>query len=368
MSRDRIPVVALTGGPCSGKSTVMNIVRQRLAELGIHVITVAEAATELITSGFIPESPELRGFHFQHELLRHTIAREDAWIRLAGKLSAPRVVVLCDRGAMDGAAYITHAQFELLLGALELRRTDLRDARYDLVVFLESLAVDMPELYTLANNPARSESVELARTVNSRTLEAWTGCPHLVQVGNAGGIEYKVGQTVAAVCRVLGIPAPVEIERKYLISKLDVTQMPQPRQAVEIEQFYLLNDEPGVEERVRSRSQGGGTVYYHTRKQDVSSGVRIEDEVQVTPSEFYRLLRRADPALGRIAKTRHCFPYQNQYLELDVFPNGLVLLEVELTEETDSVTLPLFLEQFATDVTDDPAYRNRAIAERQAAA
>lgn len=369
MRRDsNVPMVAISGGPCGGKSTVIKLTQQRLAEMGVHVVTVPEAATELITSGFLPASPELDGYHFQHELLRHTVTREDSWRRLAAKLKPERVVILCDRGAMDGAAYITHAQFEMLLGAMQLKRTDLRDARYDLVVFLQSLAVDMPELYTLANNPARTEPPDLARAVNDRTLEAWTGCPHLVQVGNANGIEHKVNRTVAAVCRVLGMPEPVEIERKYLVTQLDITQLPQPHLAVAIEQYYLRCDEPGVEERIRSRSQGGGTVYYHTRKQDVSPGVRLEDEIQVTPAEFYRLLRRADPSLGRIAKTRHCFPFQNQYLELDVFPNGLVLLEVELTEAADEVTLPPFLEPYATDVTDDPAYRNRAIARRLAAA
>ncbi len=369
MRRDSVPMVAVTGGPCGGKSTVIRLAQQRLTEMGVHVITVPEAATELITSGFAPESPELTGYHFQHELLRYAMARESSWRYLAAKLQTERVVILCDRGLMDGAAYISEAQFEMLLGAMELKRTDLRDARYDQVVFLQSLAVDMPELYSLANNPARSEPADLAREVNERTLRVWTGCPHLVQVGNAGGIEYKVSRTVAAVCRVLGIPAPVEIERKYLVSQMDITQLPRPCQAIEIVQYYLLNGETGVEERIRARSQGRGTVFYHTRKRDVSPGVRLEDEVQVTPAEFHRLLTRADPTLAAVTKTRYCFPFRNQYLELDVLHGtNLVLLEVELTEAADEVTLPPFLEPFATDVTDDPRYRNRAIAELLAAA
>ena len=46
----------------------------------------------------------------------------------------------------------------------------LRDRRYDRVCFLSSAANGAEEFYTLENNVARSEGVELARELDRKTL------------------------------------------------------------------------------------------------------------------------------------------------------------------------------------------------------
>jgi CYTH domain-containing protein len=153
-----------------------------------------------------------------------------------------------------------------------------------------------------------------------------------------------------------------------LVSRCDLNLLPHPVQQVHIVQYYLRSDNPDDIERIRSRGQSGGLTYYHTIKRDIRPGVRTEIERQITSTEYFTFLRRADPAYGKIEKDRHCFVYNDQYFELDLFhnPRGLTLLEIELTEENDAISLPEFLRNVVTDVTDDPQFSNKEIARRVA--
>ncbi len=359
-----IPVIVFTGGPCAGKTTILSILQQKLTDIGFDVITVPEAATEFILSGLRPDV--LGPFNFQKQLLEYILERENRWLKAAHLMPGTKKVVLCDRGTADASAYTSAHQYDLILGELGYTVSMIRDRRYHAVVFLRSTAVDAPEVYTCANNAARKESVEEARALDERTLAAWTGHERVKIVGNSTDLDGKVDRVFKIVCGLLGIPVPLEIERKYSISVCDLSLMPRPRQEIRITQYYLKSDNPEEEERIRIRENNGGQVYYHTVKKRVRSGVRTELEKQITAAQYFELLHRADPDFERIVKNRYCFVWKNQYFELDQFLDlsGTFLLEVELTEENDVVELPDFLKLYATDVTDDPSYSNREIARK----
>lgn len=359
---DHIPVICITGGPCGGKTTVLSFLQQKLSDLGFSVVVVPEVATDFILSGITPD--RIGVSQFQRHIVKHMIEKENRWKEMANLIRAEKKVIICDRGLADSLAYTTNLDFDLLLSEMDCSIVDLRDKRYDGVIFLQSVAVDAPEVYTCLNNLARRESIEEARELDLRTLYAWTGHPHLRIIDNSTDLDGKLHATLKAVCRILGVPAPLEIERKFLISRCDLTMLPRPSQQVHIIQYYLLNDPKEGIERIRARGHAGGYVYYHTKKQMLRDGVRIENERQITKAEYVELLKRADPACGRVEKTRYCFVWKNQYFELDIFenPQGLVLLELELTEEGDKVVLPDSLADYATDVTSDPRYSNSEIA------
>jgi hypothetical protein len=72
---------------------------------------------------------------------------------------------------------------------------------------LNSAANGAEKFYTLDNNVARSEGLEVARHLDKKTLEAWTGHPHLTVVPNVEGesFEDKLNRAVRAVERTVGI-------------------------------------------------------------------------------------------------------------------------------------------------------------------
>ena len=157
---------------------------------------------------------------------------------------------------------------------------------------------------------------------------------------------------------------PLEIERKYLIrlpdeGKLDSLALGRDW----IEQTYLIAG-PGTTERVRSRRAPGGTpVYTHTVKRRLSAVTREEREEEIGREEYEALLKRADPALRVIRKTRWRIPYEGHTLEIDRFPfwTDRALLEVELRSEEEAVALPDWI-ALIREVTEDERYTNRAMA------
>jgi CYTH domain-containing protein/predicted ATPase len=365
MERRHIPVVVITGGPCSGKTTLISVAQQRLADLGFTVITVSEAATEFIVGGLKPW--EISAESFQLQLMRYIMQKED--IFKAGALAHPgeKVVILCDRGTMDSRAYMAAHEFDRMLGTLGHTIVDACDKRYDAVVFMHSVAVDKPELFTLENNAARTEAVETAVELNRKTLDAWVGHPHMTIVDNADSLESKLTRAFAAICHAVEIPAPLEIEHKFVLDPGYQGLPPFPAHTVQaaIEQYYLKTDDSDVEERVRAWSRGRGTAYYHTLKELVRPGVRREWERNISERAFFELLKRADPECGKIEKWRHCFVWNGRYYELDSIPRiGAVYLEVELTEEGETLALPPGYAEIFTEVTGDAYHSNHQIARR----
>lgn len=77
----------------------------------------------------------------------------------------------------------------------------LRDRRYDRAIFLSSAAEGAEDFYSLDNNVARSEGIETARALDKKTLEAWTGHPHLTVIANRPGETFqdKIEHAVKAV-------------------------------------------------------------------------------------------------------------------------------------------------------------------------
>ncbi len=363
-----IPTIVLTGGPCGGKTTILSYLEQKLSDLGYAVITVGESASEFILSGLKPW--DMASVNFQRQILKHTIEKENRYKETAKFINGDKKVILCDRGVADASAYTSSHSFDLMLGELGYDIVELRDKRYDAVIFLRSVAVDQPEIYTCLNNKARVETVEQAKKLDEKTLSAWTGHPHLRIIDNSTNLDSKKVKALKNVCRVLGIPEPLEIERKYLVKNFDISKLPRPFQQIHIVQYYLRNETAGEVERIRARGGDNGMVYYHTVKREIRPGVQTEIEKQISKIEYFDYLRRADMSFGKIDKARYCFVWQNQYFELDSFynPEGLTLLEIELTEEHDEITIPDFLRDEVTDVTSDPQYSNYEIARRIAQA
>jgi adenylate cyclase len=151
----------------------------------------------------------------------------------------------------------------------------------------------------------------------------------------------------------------VEIERKYVLPGPPPARVLEAATAYEIDQTYLM----GGSRRLRRRVGPDGERFWLTEKHGRGGITRSEDERELTAEEYGDLLGDADPRLGTVVKTRHVIEHGTQLIEVDVFaaPAGLVLLEVELQSEDESVELPAWAAG-AVDVSEDGAYTNAAIA------
>ena len=260
--------VVLTGGPCGGKTTALTELKTRLEALGFLVLCVPEAATLLFAGGIPHPADEAAGFNFQKGLLKMQIALEDEFTAQA-KASGRPCVVFFDRGLMDGKAYMTDAQWELLLDELHLTPVMMRDARYDAVLHMMTAADGAEKFYTNANNAVRLESAEEARAMDRRTLDCWTGHEHLYIVDNSSDFTEKIRRAVARVSRLVGVPVPLAVNRKFLLKKLPKTetllQHVKRVEVFEVEQTYLATTTVAERCRIRRRQQGTNQSFQHRR-------------------------------------------------------------------------------------------------------
>lgn len=394
--------IVLSGGPCSGKTTSKSKIKTWLSEkLGLNVFIVPEAATDIIQSGIYP-GENISMEQFQEFVLTKQLENERMVLDAIKKYFDPdKSVVVYDRGILDQFAYVSK---EYMIELLKKNNMTVEDvaARYDAIIHMVTAAKGT-DVYTTENNAARRESAEEAILVDEKTLEGNMMHHNLHVVDNSTDFEQKVGKVLSIIFSLteefldIQAPAPMEIERKFLIKKPDFGRK-ELKEATKsnIVQTYLRSPKDSVvpcERRIRQRirvSEGDVAnrpsshyTFTYTEKTSIPGNTmkRIERERILSMKEYVSLMSEADTNLHQIRKDRYCFLYEGQYFELDIyeFPEILAgaieslpeinevhvedcaILEIELPDENTEVKIPEFIDVIA-EVTDDERFKNHSIA------
>lgn len=189
----RVKMIAITGGACSGKTTML----ERLRENGDHVfghrmLYVPEASTMLTQGGMSFEDDP---YIYQQAILNVQVSLENAYRAYAESLGVDACVI-CDRGALDGAAYLGEERFAELLDDEYITRDDLKE-RYDGVIYLVSAAIGAADHYGTTNNEARRESLEEAIALEEATIRCWSDHPNITVVSNDNGKSFDAKMSEA---------------------------------------------------------------------------------------------------------------------------------------------------------------------------
>lgn len=357
--------IVITGGPCAGKTTAMSWIQNAFTKKGWLVLFVDETATQL-SSGGAPWKMTRNNREYQYRVTQLMLAKEEVFTEVARTFEADKVLVVCDRGALDNRAYMTDEEFRYVQEKLGMSEVELRD-HYDAVFHLVTAAKGAEEFYTYANNAARYETVQEAIESDDRLIAAWTGHPHLRIIDNRYSFDDKMLTLIREISSFLGEPRPMETKRKYLIARPDPAALDRrPNcQRVEITQAYLRSEIPGEMIRIRQRGRDGSYVYFKTRKRSID-GKRIEMEERLTHHEFLDLLMQADPTYRTIRKDRWCLSENGLYYNIDLYPqwDDQALLEVELYSAGDEVRFPEGI-QVIREVTGEKEFTNPYIARNQ---
>lgn len=153
-----------------------------------------------------------------------------------------------------------------------------------------------------------------------------------------------------------------EIERKFLIEYPDIDFLSKiyDVDSTEIVQTYLSGDSSS---RIRKRGRDGNYVYTMTVKQSITDVVRTENEKTLSEDEYNKIL--SERGEHTVEKTRHCFPYENQLIEIDVYPfwNDKAILEIEMPSFDSQYYIPPEI-TVIREVTSEPRYRNAVISKK----
>ena len=187
--------IALTGGPCAGKTTALREIWLFLRKKGYNVVIVPETATELINGGITPS--EIGQITFQKNLLELQIKKEEIFTKSCEQLNKD-VVVVFDRGVLDGKAYLADEEYEQILDELNLDENELINF-YDAVIFLDSAAMSNDNMYSTSNNPARNETAKEARKINIRTQEVWNKHKLFTVIKSEADFENKISNLLSVI-------------------------------------------------------------------------------------------------------------------------------------------------------------------------
>ncbi len=357
-----ITKIVITGGPCAGKSTAMSRLQDFFEQLGYAVLFIHETATELISGGVAPWTCGTN-IDYQKVQLKLQLEKEKAFEEAAGTMKKEKILIVCDRGALDNKAYMPAQVFLSVLDEIGANEVELRD-NYDAVFHLVTAAKGAEEYYTTANNASRTETPEQAAVLDDKIINAWTGHPHFRVIDNSSDFDNKIKRLIAEIASFLGEPEPLEIERKFLIEYPDIEWLESVEscEKIEIIQTYIKSDS-GDEVRVRQRGVDGNYIYFQTTKRKITDIKRVETERRLSQKEYLRLLMDADTSRRQIRKTRYCLTYKNQYFEIDVYPfwDDKAIMEIELRDENIPIEFPERI-SIIKEVTDDEAYKNAQLA------
>ncbi|MBR4592330.1 MAG: ATP-binding protein [Elusimicrobiaceae bacterium] len=161
--------IALTGGPNSGKTTALSVLKETF---GPQVELVREAATLVFSGGFPRQDNSIAHIEAAQCIIFYTTLQLES---LAEKSSAAPLIV-CDRGTVDAAVYWpggTDDFFKQMGTTLEKEI-----ARYDAVLHLSPPT--NPAFYQ--STQVRTESLDQAFEIDRKILKIWEKHPNRVVI------------------------------------------------------------------------------------------------------------------------------------------------------------------------------------------
>lgn len=360
-------MIVLTGGPCSGKSSSLAYLTEKLSDYGFMVFVVPETATLISTNGIDRRKMDrhTQVAAYEEANLELQLAFEETYVRAVNRIFPERKkVILLDRGVMDIKAFVSKRDFHEMLKKKGLKEVTLRD-RYAGVIHLVTAAEGAEGFYTTENNEARIETPEEAKEVDLRTRESWLGHPHLKIIDNRTDFDGKIKRVFNAISQLLGIPSFSATKERFLVRDVRYGELP-AHQVIEIEQVYLRSRNNEEETHIRKRGQGDSYLYFLRRTSKGPNSTASEELID--EQQFVNLKKLIDLKTEPLIKERLCFFWNNHHFELDRYlgkHEGLSILAVEPSEMGESGRdIPPFLSA-GSNVTRNVHYSERSLAAKR---
>lgn len=197
--------IVLTGGPASGKTSLLPFLRLALNNLGWRVLCCPEMATILYDNGLedvgrIASEDRPLYIETQTFLIKAQGAMRAEYISYARHFSEP-VLIIYDRAEMDAAAYLTKSEFQEVFNThFSQSIAQLRDS-YGAVIHLDT----SPFADLSSSTARREETMDVALQANERTWEAWMGHPRHFRIQSDESLDQKREKTIEVLAKAIQI-------------------------------------------------------------------------------------------------------------------------------------------------------------------
>lgn len=365
----RIFKIALTGGPCSGKTTSLSTIVQTFSN-DFKVYSVPEMGTIAFHSGVVLDPKtysETDHQQFTQKLCQAQIDLERFYDELA-LMQGKKTLIVCDRGVVDNFAYTTKTNKKNILEETNWSYNYICNERYDLVIHLVTAAIGATDHYTLANNDARSEGLAEAIAIDKRIQKEWMGHPNFVIIDNSmPGFENKIKRVINTISSFIGVHRP-KYSRRFLLQEAFNQEMIPAEIGVKI--FYedinlLFSNKENSVSFIKKRHFPNSTPNFFLIVRKFSDQVeeRVETIKNITERAYFDLYHQIDPSYYALHKKIITFSldHDNQVSNYNIellTVDGKVLnvLKIFKDIETQEPYIPEFL-SVTTEITNDPTYQ-----------
>lgn len=197
----KISKIVITGGPCAGKSSSLKILKEEFSRIGYTVLLISETATELMSGGITPLTCRTKA-EYQKYQLKLQIEKEKVFLEAATAMNTDKVLIICDRGALDNKAYMLEREFTDAINDLGFNEQSLC-GNYDAVFHLVTAANGAEEFYTTENNTVRTETIEQAAELDQKLISVWQNHPYYRIIESSLTFEEKMKNLIFEISKFL---------------------------------------------------------------------------------------------------------------------------------------------------------------------
>lgn len=377
----RITTIVLTGGPCAGKTTLMEKLGNEIDNIpNVKVFFAKEAATLLKQSGInfddAGKDDTFQKLIIDHQLTAEASARTCA-LNFAKNNPNYKVIIICDRGIMDGEAYFKKPKdFEDILMTYGLTKAKVYK-RYDMVLFLRSAAVGAPQFYTTMDGTPRDESPEKAVELDTGVYNAWRYHPYFKEVDNSFKFYEKLDVAVQYIFEAAGIKVPNKEFKRYVVKYPDFFSIAAMYKisAYKEQCFFLESDKEDQVTFIKTQRKDSEVRYlksesrYDVVTDDNGEKVRtrvFHQESTISENVFMNLLARLDSKVSPLLRTVFSFTVDYSVrCELELYPHSKKYAIVKFYMDTPSDEAKVKAKfEILAEITSNLAYSKLEIAKR----
>ena len=332
--------VVLTGGPCAGKTTALNSIKEYLTHSNIPFVTVPETAAELIGNGMPPTNKAFTYF-FQTMVLQRQLFKEKMADRYVNKYHADKkiCVIIYDRGVLDNKAYLNSGgEFNKLLMEYGLSEIEILDS-YDLILDLLSLASCKKEFYNLSNG-VRNEDVDAAAKLDEKTSFAWIHHRNLKIINSSVSLEEETKIIIDYISELINGFTKKEI-RRFLVndclsdySLYNINNS----ETLFVTDYCLDKDKEGFNYVISKREYNYGVSYIYNVYIEENGIIYTKIDKKISEEEFYNLMMKHD-VINKIERMEVNFINNKQKYKLCYY-DDYTILELEENKLNDKLILP----------------------------
>lgn len=320
--------IALTGGPCAGKTAALSRIKEAFTKMDYKVFIINETATELRLSGITPQ--ELGIYDYQSKQFYLQCTKEDVCGQEALSSGADKVLIVCDRGLPDNAAYLTPNEYYFILKEQNMTRLETFE-RYDAVFMLRSVSNISEKIYDENSNPIRTENAVKAHALDERILLAWAEHPNLYVLDATDNFEEKMNKLLLSIAGFCGDEKPFLFNEKYIISLPDFNKIDVKTRS-ERETYKIGNDSYAIKETT------GEETGYKLVENNIGYYCNHQDFL-------HAIGNNEDAYKKKITSTVYGFSYKNEYIEITTIPHldKTAVMRVDKRSKEETTDIPDFI-------------------------